>query len=104
MAGEANPVRPLRVDGEGTAAALAAAGGFVAQELKVANVQLQLAANGFKLCQDRFDRDPNFSPGIRALSRSARFGQLLCWQERVERIGQLLRWTRICDGRWSHLQ
>lgn len=59
---ETNPGATLRVDGQGAGAALAAAGGFVAQELKVANVQLQLAAAGFRFAKIDSIRDPNFVP------------------------------------------
>ncbi len=59
---EANPGATLRVDGRGSAAALAAAGGFVAQELKAANVQLRLEANGFRFAKIDSIRDPNFVP------------------------------------------
>lgn len=59
---ETNPGATLRVDGKGTGAAIAAAGGFVAQELKVANVQLQLAADGFQFAKIDSIRDPNFVP------------------------------------------
>jgi hypothetical protein len=59
---EANPGATLRVSGQGPEAGLAAAGGFVAQELKVANVQLQLAANGFRFAKAESIRDPQFLP------------------------------------------
>lgn len=59
---ETSPGATLQVNGQGAGAALAAAGGFVAQELKVANVQLQLAAGGFRFAKVDSIRDPNFVP------------------------------------------
>ncbi len=59
---ETNPGATLQVKGQGAGAALAAAGGFVAQELKVASVQLQLAPSGFRFAKVDSIRDPNFVP------------------------------------------
>ena len=59
---ETNPGATLIVNGQGAGAAQAAAGGFVAQELKVANVQLQLASRGFRFAKVDSIRDPNFVP------------------------------------------
>ena len=59
---ESNPGATLQVSGQGASAALGAAGGFVAQELKVANVQLKLAASGFRFAKIDSIRDPNFLP------------------------------------------
>ncbi|MCC6511140.1 MAG: acetylxylan esterase, partial [Pirellulaceae bacterium] len=82
----ANPGATLTVEGHGPAAAVAAGGAVVAQELKVSAVQLKLAPAGFRFAKVDSIRDPSFLPA------SARYmdlpGLVRCFQGTVELIGE----------------